>query len=579
MTVTLSGVIIGMVLLVGLPIGLISVRLEQQEAARQRQEMANRAARHLANMLQGLQTNQLQVTLTQISNANLSYITSQLSTTVNLTIARVSAQIQEALTQEIPPESLFERNPQIQSLQIFNADGTMRQNHWRDTPLIAKTISPSRETQILMEQGLSTQDDFMFTADNTPLLSIATPIVVEGQTNGYALAWVTVPSLWAYLTDLQVGRTGYVYVIDEANRLVAAPSRFGDAEQPGSAMPKVGQGVYVGLNGERVVGQTAPIEDTAWQVVAEIPLTEANAGLRSLLIILLAILLFGISVAIWVARLFSHWLLRPIYTLQTSATQISQGDLSHRIELQREDELGFLAHAFNQMVGKLEQTINELRNVSLNILSAQETERRRIAHVIHDELGQMLTALRLNLWMSMQTQPDNEALATAHRQATEVQEMARTLSHELRPAMLDELGLVATLEWYIDRIEQRANLAIVFDPEIDEADLPAAIKTALYRLITEALTNITRHAQASVVEILLVAQNDSLILTVVDDGHGFDTRLLERTSSLGIIGMRERVNLLGGDFLLKSKIGEGTYIAVTLPLQIANGETETEQID
>jgi signal transduction histidine kinase len=242
------------------------------------------------------------------------------------------------------------------------------------------------------------------------------------------------------------------------------------------------------------------------------------------------------------ARLFSRWLLSPIETLHHSATRISEGDLSHRIELDRDDELGFLAGAFNRMVATLEQTINQLHTVSQNLISAQEAERHRIAQEIHDELGQMLTALKLNLWLSIKADPDNPNLLAAQEQATAVQEKARTLSHELRPAMLDDLGLLATLEWYTDRFEQRANLAIVLDTTIDESKLSGSLKTTLYRLIAEALTNISKHAQASVVEICLAQTAETLQLTVNDDGVGFETTILSQTQALGVASMRERVN-------------------------------------
>jgi signal transduction histidine kinase len=323
---------------------------------------------------------------------------------------------------------------------------------------------------------------------------------------------------------------------------------------------------YQGLSGEQVIGKASPIENTDWQVVIEISASEANRGLTSLLIILGAILLFGVSLAIWMARLFSRWLLQPIHTLQESAERITAGDFSHRIELNRSDELGFLAAAVNQMVAALEQTIKELRTVSLNLLSAQESERRRVAQEIHDELGQTLTALRLNLWMALQSDPENQTLSATHRQATEVQETARTLSHELRPAMLDDLGLLPTLEWYIDRVEQRANLAIVLETDFDESMISSGMKTALYRLIVEALTNITKHASASVAEICLNAREQGLHLIIQDDGAGFDTAILNQTQSLGLAGMRERVNLLQGQFLIESNLEQGTRITIDLPL-------------
>jgi two-component system sensor histidine kinase DegS len=133
--------------------------------------------------------------------------------------------------------------------------------------------------------------------------------------------------------------------------------------------------------------------------------------------------------------------------------------------------------------------------------------------------------------------------------------------------MLDDMGLLPTLEWYIDRLEQHANLAVSLDAKLNEDALSPELKTTLYRLIIEALTNVRKHAQASSVEIILVQDAGHISLTITDDGQGFDTTILKQTHSLGIAGMRERVNLLRGEFLLKSQARHGTGIAVTLPVE------------
>jgi signal transduction histidine kinase len=374
-----------------------------------------------------------------------------------------------------------------------------------------------------------------------------------------------VQGIWPYVTNLQVGQTGYLYIIDQNGNLVAVPNEYRDSPVPNLNVSAPPENAYVGLNGQRVIGRVAAIANTPWWVVIEIPSQEANASLRALVAVLAAILMFGMSAAILVARLFSQWLLAPISQLQESAERISQGDLAHRVHLNRSDELGFLAEAINQMVATLESTITELRELSLRLISAQETERQRIARQIHDELGQTLTALKLNLWMSQRHNPTDDTLAAASKLATEVQETARSLSHELRPAMLDDLGLQPTLHWLIDRLEQRANLAISLEAELNENQLSAQMKITLYRLVAEALTNITKHAQASVVEILMYHRQNTLTLIIVDDGVGFDTKILQSTQSLGVDGMRERVNLLQGNFSIESKLNEGTKIVIELP--------------
>lgn len=574
MTLTLSGVIIGLILLVAIPIGLIGVRLQRNETGRIHQEQVNRAAADVAQILQGLQTKQLQISLNEVEPTNINFVIPQIITVRDLTIRRVAAQVQEVVDNQNQLDTLFALNDNILGVQQFSLAGQPSRQVWRNPALPFDPVQPSPDTLALVQEGISTQDDFFFDVNHVPIMVVATPIYQQNTAESLVIVWVSLPIIWTYLTDLKLGEAGYFYIADQDNRLVRGPSQVLEpaSRAPANIEPEIvdwqiNQQAYAGLGGQPVYGKSAPIDGSPWIIVGEIPVFQANAALRSLLIILVAILLFGISLAIWVARLFSRWLLQPIHTLHESATEISQGNLTHRITLNRDDELGFLATTFNQMVARLEQTINELRAVSLNLLTAQETERRRIAQELHDELGQSLTALRFGLAMGIKADPDNKAMAVAHQQAADIQAQARTLSHELRPAMLDELGLMPTLEWFVDRVEQRANLAITLETQLNEADLSSVLKTTLYRLVVEALTNISNHAQAAVVEISLIVAKPDLILTICDDGGGFDTTTLDQIPSLGIRGMRERVNLLRGQFLIESKIGAGTKLTITLPLE------------
>ncbi len=565
MSLTLSAVIIGLLLLVGLPMVFISVNLQRQESARERQAQANQIARIVAAIIQSVQTGQTQLPATLMPNdPRVSFIAGQISNGLGLAETRVVSQIQIAAAGPSFLEDLLAQNAQIRGLALFDAAGRLTQTRWRTAAPPIETASFAQSNLIdLARQGFNAQDIQFIEGLNALTLLIAAPLPPSNKK--VILAWVDVRSIWQDLTNLKVGETGYLYIIDHNGQPIMTPAAFVADEIPPQAAIKPGR-AYWGLNGQRVSGWPAPIEGTSWQVVIEIPQAEANAGLRSLLIILGAILLFGLSLAISVARTFSRWLLQPIQTLHSSALKISRGDLSHQIKLERDDELGFLAGAFNQMVATLNNTINELRAVSLRLLSAEEAERQRIAREIHDELGQTLTALKFALLLAARKSADDENIRAAQKMATAAQEKARTLSHELRPAMLDDLGLKATLEWYVDRIEQRADLAISLEITIDEAALPSGIKTSLYRLVVEALTNIRKHAQAAAAEISLLQSGGLLHLTIADDGVGFNTETLRTTHSLGIAGMRERVNLLRGQFSIQSTVGAGAKIKITLPL-------------
>lgn len=569
MTFTLSLVIVGLILLVGLPMILISVQIQQREAARDRQETAVAVARTVSDLIRNIRTEQTEESSRPDQpDPRINFIATQISTGLGLTTSRVLNHIRQTIEAGQPLSAMLTANPQILGVARTDAMGRLLESAWRSPEQAADIAGVTQtETFALAQQGISAQNTVFWGQTHAPVLIIATPVVTKTPVSEIVIAWVDVHSIWQALIDLQVGDTGYLYIVDQTGAPVMLPEPFTQS-LPAHIQALVNSGKpYIGLKSRRVLGHLAAIEDTPWQVIIEIPVTEANASMRSLLIILGAILLLGLSLAISVGRIFSRWLLQPIQTLQQSALQISNGDLSHRINLNRTDELGFLAVAFNQMVTALENTITELRTVSLRLLSAEETERRRIAYEIHDELGQTLTALKISLSLAARVSPDNPHLVAAQQMATEAQEKARTLSHELRPAMLDDLGLKSTLEWYINRFEQRANLAISLECNFNEEALPPEIKTALYRLITEALTNIDKHARASAVVIILQQENRQLTLTIADDGQGFDTGILSQTHSLGVAGMRERVNLLRGHFLIESQAGGGgTQITVSLPL-------------
>ena len=224
-----------------------------------------------------------------------------------------------------------------------------------------------------------------------------------------------------------------------------------------------------------------------------------------------------------------------------------------------------------------------LQILSQQLIEVQENERGHIARELHDEIGQALTALKVNLQTLGRLQnPEDlephilESISIVDRTIKQV----RNLSLDLRPSLLDDLGIVAALRWYIDRQAQRAGFEAQFLASPPELRLPADLETTCFRIVQEALTNVVRHAQAKRVRIELRKQPDALLLTVLDDGIGFDLREVgQRTAgdtSLGLLGMRERVQLVGGSIEISSHPEWGTEIQVLFPLDIGTGEHKLE---
>jgi signal transduction histidine kinase len=228
--------------------------------------------------------------------------------------------------------------------------------------------------------------------------------------------------------------------------------------------------------------------------------------------------------------------------------------------------LGRSAGAQQQATEKAEQ---ELRRLSQRLVKLQEEERRAISRELHDEVGQMLTGLRMEIGNveRLREAPKEEF----HQYVLETRKLleqalhsVRDLAMGLRPAMLDDLGLEPALKWQVREFARRSGIAVNLRmPEGTDA-LPESHRTCIYRIVQEALTNCAKHACAKNIDIYLARQNESLKLTVRDDGTGF--KVEEKNGGLGLIGMEERVRELKGSMLISSQPGSGTILSVQLPV-------------
>ncbi len=209
------------------------------------------------------------------------------------------------------------------------------------------------------------------------------------------------------------------------------------------------------------------------------------------------------------------------------------------------------------------------RDAVRRVVEAQELERARLARELHDETGQALTSILLGL-KSLEDGADRDD----HRAAvSELRELVvstlqdvRRLAVELRPAALDDFGLVPAIERLRDIVEEQGDLTVEVQSELPDDRLPPETETVLYRITQEAFTNVLKHAAASRVSVRLGRRGDTVTLVVHDDGRGFDPASV-RDGSLGLVGMRERVALLGGRLAIDSSDGAGTMLKAEVPVQ------------
>jgi PAS domain S-box-containing protein len=221
---------------------------------------------------------------------------------------------------------------------------------------------------------------------------------------------------------------------------------------------------------------------------------------------------------------------------------------------------------------KLTKSREQLRNLSGRLQFLLEEERTRISREIHDEMGQALTALKLDLSLmrrSLVSDGFAERSAKVHEIELTVNRIIRTvrkIATELRPGILDELGVAAAIEWMGKDFQNRTGLGCKVTIKAVDKVSDTVRSTAIFRIVQETLTNIMRHAAASQVNVSLEKKDDTLILAVRDNGIGIEEGRISDTKSLGLIGIRERVLLLGGKAEISGKPGEGTVVRVILPV-------------
>jgi signal transduction histidine kinase len=290
--------------------------------------------------------------------------------------------------------------------------------------------------------------------------------------------------------------------------------------------------------------------------------------------------LIGLGI-VTVVALTAAWLLgdifvlRPVNGLLRTAEQLSEGEFSARVHiLLGRGELAQLGRALDRMAEALEQREVErrhaqrtLRRYAKRLMEAQESERRHIARELHDEIGQTLTAVKMNL-QAAQRLTDEPTLLSYQRDCIDAVErtlhQVRSLSLDLLPSVLDDLGLEPALRWLVARHTRQTGLSIQLYIDSLDKRLPPNLEIACFRVAQEALTNALRHAQAEQVLIELQRKEGRVQLVVRDDGVGFDVHAaLERATngeSLGLLGMRERVSLAGGQIDILSTPGHGSEV-------------------
>ncbi len=224
---------------------------------------------------------------------------------------------------------------------------------------------------------------------------------------------------------------------------------------------------------------------------------------------------------------------------------------------------------------KLEKSHEQLQDLSQHQQTLRETEQKRIALEIHDELGQSLTGIKMDVhWLKRQINQPTENLSESSvsdklselsKQIDSTISSVRRIATELRPAVLDDFGLIAAIEWQAQEFERKTEVPCIFKYNEENLDLDPESSTAVFRIFQETLTNITRHADASTIKVFFATSNDQFLMRVEDNGKGIDLDKIKNRKSLGILGMHERARLIGGELNIFKRKSGGTTVELAIP--------------
>ncbi len=492
--------------------------------------------------------------------------------------------------------------------------------------LIGADLSSNRYVANVLSSGQSVVSGFLAPENVDPSAAILIPQKgLSGSVNGLVIAAVNLkhPTISRLLGPLGLGQTGYAEIVDEDGYPLASTweeqswqnCRYGDRF---AALIK-DRGTVVGQchdchnttydrKKQNGVMAFSALSTAPWGVVVQQDEGEAFAASQGLQRNLLVFGGTAFAITLVVAWLLTRSVVNPIKTLTAASQRIAAGDLASPIPSMGGGEVSALARSFDTMRERLRESLDEIqtwnreleqrvgeRTQALNeaehdrrkllrkLVVAQEEERRQLARELHDETSQALTALVVGLETATtapaeSVQEIKGRLNALKPLATEMLREIQRIILALRPAILDDLGLVQAIDWYAESRLESQGVSVNLETIGVETRLPSEVETVVFRIAQEALNNIARHANAEDVSISLDFRDSLIVLEVEDDGKGFSPEeVLARrgdSASFGLMGMQERATLFGGSMQVESQPGEGTRLTATIPVNGAksNGQ-------
>lgn len=445
-----------------------------------------------------------------------------------------------------------------------------------------------------------------FADSNTPFALMLVPVSASRDDGG---RWLVVAAEIAgrsgYLPAIPGGGSGYsMEILDAGGRVIVSspetdragaisahyPSlrNYMDARQPAV---EIHRGVQPAPGDDLVVAVTPFLSDPFFLVLkqpTEIALMAPGRQQNELF----AVATVALALALGVAWYTTRSVVGPVTDLRATARQFARGNLDHPVQVVAQDELAELADDIETMRRQLKISRDEIQQAKLElelkveertrrlqetlgkVFTAQEEERRRIALELHDEQSQALGALSVSLdrishLLVDPSAPLSAEVQQARQMARSLLQETRRLIYDLRPSVLDDMGLEAAIRWCAETHLMSRGIQVALQSSFRPGRLPGAIEVGLFRIAQEAIVNIARHSEARHAAVVIEQHNGSLRMHVSDDGRGFVPGRVaaSKTGGVGLEGMKERVRLMGGHIDISSEPGKGTKIELEVPLE------------
>ena len=524
--------------------------------------------------------------------------------------------------------NIKEAHPVISSVAVINKDGvvTVSTNKKQEDHFVWEVYLGVKE---LFLSTMAAPDETVYISEasfinDDPVILLLTPIFNPDAKKiiGALLFKVSLKQANKIIDDYNAmeKKGANTYIVDKLGNIVITTnsgiknySKFDDVKLQPAMLSNNSHGVlqYInknematlaGYSDMREFGQNRSLD---WSVISIFPVNNivnpANENRSIVFIIGIGLTAFVTLVAYYFAR----GIALPLQRVAIIAEEICRGDYSHRLEANMGGEIGSLATAINEMADRIEERTDEiinrnekltseiterklaedrLKQLSHKIIRLQEEERRRVSRELHDGINQLLVSVKYKLenYVDKHHGPSNQAdaenlkdIMNAVVYLEDVIAEVRRISHDLRPSVLDDLGLSAAIQNIARQFHERNLIDVEIEGIDDEilTRLPADVETALYRIVQEALTNIEKYANATKVVINMTHTAINVTIRIEDDGEGFDLQQAMRKPSsssggMGLRNMRERIELLQGSFFIHSEEGKGTFIEVKAPLNL-----------